>query len=145
MAKASEVVHNITQAFNRIGKNADTTFTDLNAREAPAHEFIVAKTLARLALKRLEQAEEAARKVGVLGQREDYIKGQEITVWRPRKSPPPLIITARTSNDRIPMLDRSLLTAALLRHFSKEQASAIVADASKPCEPSVTYGIVLFS
>lgn len=145
MPLASDVLSKITKTFHDLGNTADTTFPGLAAKEAPAHEFVVAKTLCRLALKRLEIAEVSAEKAGVIGVTSRLVKGQEITVWRPKKTPPSIIITARTSSDRQPILNKEMLIIELRKHFTQEKVDEIVAKSSKQLEPTVTYSVVFFN
>lgn len=144
MSKASETLNLITSVFRNIGHTQETVFADLSSKEAVAHEYIVAKTLARLANKRLELAEIAAIKSGIIGDETKLVKGQEVTVWKPRKVPPPLIITARTSNDRQPMIDKVLLNQELSRRFSQKVVTSILEKSSKDVAPTVVHSIVFF-
>lgn len=145
MPSASETLSTITHKFRAIGIDTDTKFTDLSAKEAVAHEFIVAKTLARLATKRLETAEREAEKAGVIGDSDKLVKGQEVTIWKPKKAPPGLIITARTSNDCQPVLDKTLLEQELIKRYSQKVAQAIIEKSLKPVAPRVTISVVFFT
>lgn len=142
--KASQTLEAIRYTFEAIGLIEETRFQDLTSKEEEAHEYIVAKTLHRIATKRLEIAEKMAIKAGVIGNPDLLVKGEEVTVWRPRKTPPSVIITAKMSNDRIPMIDRLLLAQTLRKHFSPEITDQLIQKSSKAVEPSVTYSVVLF-
>lgn len=145
MPVASDVLKTISTTFHQLGMTDDTRFPGLSTKENPAHEFVVAKTLCRFAIKRLEIAEREAIKAGVLGDQDKLVKGQEVTIWRPKKVPPSIIITARTSQDRVPMLNKDLLSTELRKRFSQEITDDIIAKSSKVCEPSVTYSVVFFN
>jgi len=145
MPAAKYVLNNIIKILSDIGHTEDTRFPGLTKKEDIAHEYIVAKTIARHALKRLELAEKAATSEGVIGDRSKLEKGQEVTVWKPKKVPPSVFITARTSMDRLPMLDRALLEKALRKHVTAAVADRIYAESLKPVEPTVTYSVVFFN
>lgn len=145
MPSAGEVFKTIETTFQSLGLTDDTTFPGISTKEQPAHEYIVAKTLARLAGKRLEIAEREATKAGVIGDASLLIKGQEVTVWRPKKLPPYLIITARTSMDHQPMLNREMLTLELRKRFSQSITDDIIDKSCKPVGPSVTYSVVFLN
>lgn len=141
---SSETLKMITNVFHAIGSTEGTKFSDLTDRESVAHEYIVAKTLCRLAVKRLELAEKLAVKQKIIGDPDKLVTGQEVTVWRCKKTPPSLIITARTSNERQPIIDRTLLFEELSRRYLARVVDDIIAKSSKPVAPMVTYSVVFF-
>ena len=140
MVKASEILTVVTDTFNKIGRTHETTFPGLQAKESAALEYVTAKILARLAVKRLELAEK-----NFPLDNDKVIKGQEVTVWRPKKMPPSLILTARCENGREPLLNKEMLTVELRKRFSQAITDDIIAKSSKPCEPRVTYSVVFLN
>lgn len=141
---AIETLNALTGTFFKIGGTEDTIFNDLNKKEASAHEFIVASTLRRVANKRYELAERDALRDGIIGE-DSLIKGQTMTVWKPKKTPVKVIVTGSMSHDPQPMIDKEMLMQTLIEHVGVSKANQILSKSLKPVKPSVTYGVVVFS
>lgn len=126
------VIKAIEDQFKKIGteKLPSTVLPSGNRNNSPeAHEFYVADALRKLADARYKAAKEAADASGVFGHEKDYIVGDAIITWTTPGAA--FMISVRKGKDT-EMVDKTLMTDALVKHCGDEKGRKVLAEGMKP-------------